>query len=266
MRDYKDNYRTLTGWECFEAEGKFCHDTNHESMISVTGSSNFGHGVCCKPGFSGEHCNNDGDHTCSQPVAAKETTEEFENVLTNGKNHQMFAFLPKTSPKMCGISSAQSEDVEGQMKIEASFEKQTISLVGDNALQFAEGRPDVRSYDSCYYEIASKIDNQSPDDENSQKQNLKLIINLTKLKNMNVFVYEGKDRQSATKSINGNQQLVAGKNYTVPTANGMLLIAYPDKDAAETEFEFEYYVAPVESFLDTLKTQIGKISFEGEEG
>ena len=65
MSDYAKNYRTLNGWECFEAKGKFCHDKNHESMIKVTGSSNSGHAVCCKPDYSGEHCNNDGDHQCS---------------------------------------------------------------------------------------------------------------------------------------------------------------------------------------------------------
>lgn len=59
---------------------------------------------------------------------------------------------------------------------------------------------------------------------------------------MNVFVYEGKDRASATKPVNGNMQLVAGRNYTVPYTEGMVLIAYPNKDS-ETEFEFEYYVA-----------------------
>ena len=33
MRDYEYNYRTLNGWECFEAQGKFCHDKNHASMV-----------------------------------------------------------------------------------------------------------------------------------------------------------------------------------------------------------------------------------------
>ena len=42
----------------------------------------------------------------------------------------------------------------------------------------------------------------------------------------------------------------------------MLLIAYPDKDA-ETEFEFDFYVAQVEeNLLDTLKN----FNFEGEQG
>merc|ERR1712166_1409965 len=77
MGTYPKNYRTLNGWECFKAEGKFCHDENHKSMIKVTGSSNFGHGVCCKPEYAGQHCNSDTDHKCSQPVAAINTAPTF---------------------------------------------------------------------------------------------------------------------------------------------------------------------------------------------
>jgi len=65
MKDYSADYRTLSCWECFEAQGKMCHDKDHESMIGVTGSSNVGHGVCCKPGYSGDHCNDEGDQVCS---------------------------------------------------------------------------------------------------------------------------------------------------------------------------------------------------------
>ena len=105
MSEYQENYRTLSGWECFEANGKFCHDVNHGSMIRVTGSSNYGHGVCCKPDYAGEHCNNDGDHRCSQPVAEADTSELYKPIITKSdmKNHQMFAFLPKISPQKCGI-------------------------------------------------------------------------------------------------------------------------------------------------------------------
>ena len=58
------------------------------------------------------------------------------DVLTDGLNHQMFAFLPKINPKMCGISAEPSDDVDGSMKISARQTKQTISLVGDNALSY----------------------------------------------------------------------------------------------------------------------------------
>ena len=75
MQNYTFDYRSLNGWECFKAEGKFCHHYNHSSMIKATGSSNFGHGMCCKPHFTGEiFCNNTGEYVCSQPVAAKDTS------------------------------------------------------------------------------------------------------------------------------------------------------------------------------------------------
>ena len=104
MRDYKYDYRTLNAWECFEAEGKFCHDKNHKSMVLATGSSNYGHGICCKPNYSEGICHEESSHICSQPVSYQETSSEFKNILTDGKeNHQLFAFLPKPSFHKCGI-------------------------------------------------------------------------------------------------------------------------------------------------------------------
>ena len=50
MEDYDKDYRTLSCWECFRAEGRMCRYRNNKSMIHFTGSSNPGHGMCCKPG------------------------------------------------------------------------------------------------------------------------------------------------------------------------------------------------------------------------
>ena len=127
-------------------------------MVQVTGSSNSGHAICCKPDFSGEHCNSDADHRCSQPVSEDFTSEDFEDVLTDGLNHQMFAFLPKINPQKCGISDSTAEDVDGSMKISAGKDKQKISLVGESSLAYRDGRPDVRKYDACFYEISANID------------------------------------------------------------------------------------------------------------
>ena len=78
----------------------------------------------------------------------------------------MFAFLPKTNPKMCGISSSTAEDVEGSMKLSAGETKQSISLVGDKALRFKEGSPKERRYDSCFYEIsADEVDKDFATDD-----------------------------------------------------------------------------------------------------
>lgn len=44
------------------------------------------------------------------------------------------------------------------MKISAGQAKQTISLIGDKALAYKDGRPEVRRYDACFYEINSAAD------------------------------------------------------------------------------------------------------------
>ena len=106
MKNYAKNYRTYDCWECFNAQGKMCHDIDQQSMIKVTGSSNFGHAVCCKPGFNGDHCTTDDKHICSEPAGYEETKQEFKSILTGGTlNHQLFAFCPKTSPQRCGFKS-----------------------------------------------------------------------------------------------------------------------------------------------------------------
>lgn len=159
----------------------------------------------------------------------------------------MFAFLPKITPKKCGISSSTAEDADEQMKISASKDKQQISLLGPNQLKYVNGLPAVRRYDACYYEISTTPDDfKFETDENKEK--MKIIINLTKLKNMNAYVYEGMNRYTATGSVNGNSQLRTDKKYAVPYTSGMLLVVYPNYNV-ETEFEFEYWVAPYDDTL-----------------
>ena len=118
----------------------------------------------------------------------------------------MFAYLPKINPYTCGITNnlAQKQRYhDGQMGILAGKFKKIISLTGERALRYKEGRPNVRAYDSCFYEINSVKGSESilPDD---QKQFLKLVLRVTQKYNMNVFVYQGKDRDSATIPVNNN--------------------------------------------------------------
>ncbi len=48
---------------------------------------------------------------------------------------------------------------------------------------------------------------------------------------MNVFVYEGTARDTATKSlVGGNERVSLNTNYGVNPDSGLLVIAYPDKD------------------------------------
>jgi len=98
MEDYSKNYRTTDCFECFEARGKFCHEKNYGSMFSVTGSSNYGHGLCCKPDYNGQHCNNDGNHQCSEPSYFTDTTSDEFNIVSEGSlDHKLFAFCTLTT-------------------------------------------------------------------------------------------------------------------------------------------------------------------------
>lgn len=51
---------------------------------------------------------------------------------------------------------------------------------------------------------------------------------------MNVFIYSGGNRYTATEPINNNQQLEIGTNYTVAYSKGMLLVAYPSNKNMQT--------------------------------
>ena len=61
-------------------------------MIHYTGSSNLGHGLCCKanytgeaPGKKGNFCDNSNELICSEPSGADFTNKTFKDILTLGK-------------------------------------------------------------------------------------------------------------------------------------------------------------------------------------
>jgi len=61
------------------------------------------------------------------------------------------------------------------------------------------------------------------------------------MKEMNVHIYNGKDRFSATKSIiPGNTQVISMTNYRVGINEGIFVVAFPNKNKKDTEFEFQY--------------------------
>lgn len=66
-------------------------------MIALTGSSNKGHGLCCKPGSTHENCVNSDKLSCSQPANVANTLGKYKPILTKDTtNYQMFAFCPQT--------------------------------------------------------------------------------------------------------------------------------------------------------------------------
>ena len=83
MDEYGSDYRTLNVWECFAAKGKFCVDKNYKSMMALTGSSNRGHGLCCKTSSNSYPCNSDDMIICSQPAEDTNTTK-WEHIQSRG--------------------------------------------------------------------------------------------------------------------------------------------------------------------------------------
>merc|ERR1711939_125762 len=61
---------------------------------------------------------------------------------------------------------------------------------------------------------------------------------------MNVYLYGGNNRFNASISlVKNNEQVKVGETYTIDSAIGMLLVAYPNQDV-DTEFEFVYTLVP----------------------
>ena len=105
-------------------------------------------------------------------------------------------------------------------------------------MKYQHGRPNVRQYDSCFYEVgAADIVNDTQIDYNIQ-------LSVIRANGMNVYLYGGNNRFNASiPLVKGNEQVKVGETYTIDSAVGMLLVAYPNQDV-DTEFEFVYTLVP----------------------
>ena len=65
MTQYPHNSRTLDCWQCYKANGKMCTMRDGKSNLPITGSSNTGHGLCCKHDSTGSECNTGTEVICS---------------------------------------------------------------------------------------------------------------------------------------------------------------------------------------------------------
>ena len=65
------------------------------------------------------------------------------------------------------------------------------------------GRPNIRRYDSCFYEISAHPESFERATK-EEKDKLEIVIKLTKLKNINAYVYQGEDRYTAIEPVNNN--------------------------------------------------------------
>jgi len=144
------------------------------------------------------------------------------------------------------------------MTLQANMTQQAVY---SNEMRYKEGRSAKREYDSCYYEIVGPDPSTLNLTDGSEAR---IYIEVSKMTNMNVYIYGGPDRFSATEQITkGNQMPVTGRNYSIPVSKGVLVVAYPNQEV-DTEFEFKYWVDTFnnKSWSDMLTTW----DFTGEDG
>lgn len=158
---YPADYRVLNCWECFQSQGKMCIDKAQGQLFQFTSSSDPGRAFCCKPDINTGFCESGSEHTresqtittiCSQPSYGV-SDSKYSNVLTDNRNHQMFAFCPHVSKEKCGIPNGQPDSDSGHL-LNASLSEQTIS---SKEMRYRrptrENQGIEREYDACYYEI-----------------------------------------------------------------------------------------------------------------
>lgn len=174
-------------------------------MMLETGSSNRGHGICCKPNATEGICSgDDGIHECSMPVSGNDTDPELHDILTESPNglvnHQMFAFCPMTSQATCGIPKGSSESLD--MTLMVTSEKQTFKTE-DLQYKWQGLPPSERRYQSCFYELqVEDLDSEMPMEDGYWRD---IIINFKNLKGLNVYVYGG-DRYWAWDTLVENNE------------------------------------------------------------
>ena len=72
---------------------------------------------------------------------------------------------------------------------------------------------------------------------------MQIKINITKMTEMNVYVYGGKTRFSAYENITENNTMAElGKLYNISAYRGLLVVAYPNANK-DTEFAFNFWAA-----------------------
>ena len=122
----------ISNFNIYQAEGKMCGKKDGSGAIAVNGSSNKGHGICCKPdNVTDSHCKDEGDYICSAPILEADNDTKWKNIMTAGKNMQLSAYCPLIQPEKCGLTGG-SHDIDATTKGK-------ISLIGDTAITAKSG-------------------------------------------------------------------------------------------------------------------------------
>ena len=140
------------------------------------------------------------------------------------------------------------------MKIKAGVAKKSFST---DKLQYVEGTASTRKHDSCYYQLVADLtEDELSKLKEAPMDGVKIHVKVKKADQMNVYLYGGKDRASATsKIVDENANPEVDEEYVFDYAEGIMIVAYPNKDQA-TNFEFEYWVGAYE--------EPGFFSFKGD--
>ena len=104
-----------------------------------------------------------------------------------------------------------------------------------------------REYDACYYEIVmseaiteATISNMTANANGGQ---LRLYLELISAKNISVYVYIGRSRNSAyDNGTDENEKAKEGKIFSIGIEKGFMVVAVPEMYKYETELHFNYWV------------------------
>lgn len=124
------------------------------------------------------------------------------------------------------------------MQVKAGPDSLTISTT--QMQYFKHLRATDARYGACFYEItaAELTEEQRAALLGESNNRVAVTVSVAKAEALNVYLYGGKDRFSATNSvIEGNAQVTPGEVYTVDSDSGFLLVAYPSDNSA-SDFEF----------------------------
>lgn len=133
MSEYKEDYRILDCWQCFEAKGRMCHHRYYESILQYTQSGIRGLGICCKPNANLGVCDPRNEMISCSGKAYDPFPDKFGDVLTGGLwNHQLFAYCPGLSRRHCGLDAENSPDT----RLRASEFEQSLDT---QELRYREG-------------------------------------------------------------------------------------------------------------------------------
>lgn len=113
MSEYSESYRVLDCFQCFEAQGKFCHHRDYGQTLHDTQEANRGYAFCCRQDSTEGFCSPNSDYECSMPSYELEPEQsKYKDVLTKTNlNYQMFAFCPMISQRICGIANDDNTNV-----------------------------------------------------------------------------------------------------------------------------------------------------------